>query len=73
MGSIATVSSAPVVGGGRTSVQMQVQTPQPGGQIADAQLNAALQRLSMLLYIRAHCDVPPSVTDFGGGFFNVLV
>lgn len=39
----------------------------------DFQLEAAVQRLAMILYLRAHFDVPPSVTDVGGGIFNVLV
>ncbi len=39
----------------------------------DAQLEAAVQRVAAILYMRAHLQVPPSATDVGGGIFNVLV
>jgi hypothetical protein len=61
------------VGGVRTSVQISIPPPQTSGNIQDAQLEAAVQRVAKILYMRAHFEVPPTVTELGGGLFNVLV
>ena len=60
-------------GGSSTSVQIALPLPQVVHSMNDFQLEAAVQRVAMILYLRAHYDVPPSVTDVGGGIFNVLV
>ncbi|GAA0525916.1 hypothetical protein GCM10008941_01590 [Rhizomicrobium palustre] len=60
------------VGALRTSVQIAVPNPNQL-QITDPNLEAAIQRVATELYMRAHCEVPPDVTDMGGGIFNVIV
>lgn len=75
---MSTVSSATTVyntvGDVRSSVQIAVPPPQIAPvSMSEAQLEAAVQRVAMILYIRAHFEVPPSVTSLGGGIFNVLV
>ena len=61
------------VGNALSSVMIAVRAPAKNQGIANAQLEAALQRIAMRLYIRAHCEAPPSATDFGGGVYNILV
>jgi hypothetical protein len=61
------------VSASRTAVQIAVPLNQPQGTTADADLEAAVNRVATLLYMRSHLDVPPDVTDMGGGIFNVLV
>lgn len=61
------------VGAGRTSVQIAVPTNPDQLQTSDAMLEAAVQRVATLLYIRAHCTTPPKALDMGGGIFNVVV
>lgn len=61
------------VGGMRTSVQIALPPPHQVQTMSDAQLQAAVNRVAMILYMRAHFEVPPSVTSLGGGLFNVLV
>jgi len=60
------------VGAGRTSVQIAVPSPNEL-QTSDAMLEAAVQRVATLLYMRAHYQTPPDALDLGGGVFNVLV
>lgn len=61
------------VGAGRTSVQIAVPTNPADIKSSDAMLEAAIQRVSTMLYLRAHCLTPPEATDMGGGVFNVVV
>lgn len=72
VGSATSVYNA--VGEIRSSVQIAIPPPQIAPvSMSDAQLEAAVRRVAMILYLRAHFEVPPSVTDVGGGIFNVLV
>lgn len=66
-------SVAPVVGSALASVMIAVRRPDKTQSAADMQLQAEIERLAMALYIKAHCDAPPSATDFGGGIYNVLI
>jgi hypothetical protein len=61
------------VGASRTSVQIAVPLNPSELKSTDATLEAAIQRVSTMLYLRAHCLAPPSATDMGGGVFNILV
>ena len=61
------------VGAPRTAIQIAVPMNQPQGTTPDAALEAAVNRVATLLYMRSHLDVPPDVIDMGGGIFNVLV
>lgn len=61
------------IGASRTAIQIAVPFDQPQGTTPDAMLEAAVHRVATLLYMRSHLDVPPDVTDMGGGIFNVLV
>ena len=61
------------VGGAGATVQIALPSPQEMMTFKDAQLEAAVQRVAAILYMRAHLQVPPSATDVGGGIFNVLV
>ncbi len=56
-----------------TSVQITIPSPQDLESLNNAMLEAAVQRVAMILYMRAHFEVPPSVTSLGGGIFNVVV
>jgi hypothetical protein len=58
---------------GRTSVQIAVPTNPSQMPTSDAMLEAAVQRVATMLYLRAHCQTPPDALDLGGGVFNVLV
>ncbi len=69
----ATSGMAPAAGGMRSSVQISIPPPQQVQTFSDAQLQAAVNRVAMILYMRAHFEVPPTVTSLGGGIFNVLV
>ncbi len=40
---------------------------------SDATLEAAVQRVSTMLYLRAHLLTPPTAIDMGDGVFNILV
>lgn len=68
-----TTSVMAQLGGGRTSVQIAVPTDPNQLKTSDAALEAAVQRVATLLYMRSHCDAPPKALDMGGGVFNVLV
>jgi hypothetical protein len=72
VGNISAMSSA--IGAGRMAVQIAV-PPIDASPAAPANLDleAAVQRVSTLLYMRSHCEVPPDVIDMGGGVFNVVV
>jgi len=61
------------VSASRTAIQIAVPLNQPQDTTSDAELEAAVHRVATLLYMRSHLDVPPDVTDMGGGVFNVLV
>jgi hypothetical protein len=61
------------VGASRTAIQIAVPLQHEPGTTPDAMLEAAVHRVATLLYMRAHLEVPPDVTDMGGGIFNVLV
>jgi len=61
------------VGGARTSVQIAVPSNPADVKTTDVNLEAAIQRVSTMLYLRSHCLAPPSATDMGGGVFNILV
>lgn len=61
-------------GGARANIQIALPPPDAGVKsMSEAQLEAAVQRVAQILYMRAHFEVPPSVTSLGGGIFNVLV
>lgn len=60
------------VGAGRTSVQIAVPNPSQM-PTSDAMLEAAVQRVATLLYLRSHLEAPPQALDMGGGVFNVVV
>jgi hypothetical protein len=76
MSAIGSITSAPTsVGPIRTAVQIavpqaQIQTQQSP---SDFMLEAAVQRVATLLYMRSRFEVPPDVIDMGGGVFNVVV
>jgi hypothetical protein len=70
MGSVTGPAS---VGNALSSVMISVRAPGKSEGITHSQLEAALQRIAMRLYLRAHCEAPPSATDFGGGVYNILV
>ena len=71
VGSATSVMSS--VGAVRTAIQIAVPTVPSEGNSSDMMLEAAVQRVATLLYMRSHLEVPPDVTDMGGGLFNVLV
>jgi hypothetical protein len=74
MSTVGSATSAPTaIGGSGASVQIVLPSPEAVHSMNDFQLEAAVQRVAMILYLRAHYDVPPSVIDVGGGIFNVLV
>lgn len=61
-------------GGAKSSLQIALPPPNVAPKsMSEAQLDAAVQRVAMILYMRAHFEVPPSVTSLGGGIFNVVV
>jgi hypothetical protein len=64
-----------LVGPARTAVQIAVPQTQTQTQQApsDFMLEAAVQRVATLLYLRSRFEVPPDVIDMGGGLFNVVV
>ena len=75
---MSTVGSATSVmapsGTPRSAVQIAVPTMQQSqGAPTDFMLEAAVQRVSTLLYMRSHLEAPPDVIDMGGGLFNVKV
>jgi hypothetical protein len=59
----------------RTAVQISVPRNQTAAPAApsDFMLEAAVQRVATLLYIRSRFEVPPDVIDMGGGLFNVVI
>jgi hypothetical protein len=59
--------------GPSTNVQISIPSPQDLASLDNAMLEAAVQRVAMILYMRAHFEVPPSVRSLGGGIFNVVV
>ncbi|MDR3528674.1 MAG: hypothetical protein P4L57_15495, partial [Rhizomicrobium sp.] len=61
------------VGATRTSVQIAVPADPTELRSTDGSLEAAVQRVSTMLYLRAHVWTPPSAVDMGGGVFNILV
>lgn len=61
------------VGAPRTAVQIALPTPKVSQTTSDAMLEAAVQRVATILYMRSRFEVPPDVRDMGGGVFNVLV
>jgi hypothetical protein len=72
VGSTTTMTAS--VGAARTAIQISVPIiDQSQGSPGDAALEAAVRRVSALLYMRSHLTSPPDVTDMGGGMFNVLV
>jgi hypothetical protein len=75
---MSTVSSASAVmasvGTPRSAIQIAVPTTEPSqGAPTDFMLEAAVRRVSTLLYMRSHLEAPPDVIDMGGGLFNVKV
>lgn len=75
---MSTVSSATSgyasAGGARASIQIALPPPDATVKsMSEAELDAAVQRVAQILYMRAHFEVPTSVTALGGGIFNVLV
>ena len=75
MSTVGSATSVMASGGTpRTAVQIAVPTiVQSQGSSSDSKLEAAVRRVSALLYSRSHLETPPDVTDMGGGLFNVLV
>jgi hypothetical protein len=71
VGSATTGNITPSTGG--ASIQIALPSPQVVETFDNAQLEAAVQRVAQILYMRAHYEVPPSVLDVGGGIFDVLV
>lgn len=69
------IGSATAVSAGatRTAIQIAVPLSLPQADTTDTNLEAAVQRVASLLYFRSHLEMPPDVTDLGGGVFNVLV
>ena len=61
------------VGAGRTSVQIAVPMNPSQLPTSDAMLEAAVQHVATLLYLRSHLEAPPQALDMGGGVFNVVV
>ncbi len=62
------------VGAPRSAIQIAVPAMSPSqGAPTDFMLEAAVRRVSTLLYMRSHLEVPPDVIDMGGGLFNVTV
>jgi hypothetical protein len=65
------------VGAVRTAIQIAVPQTQTQAQAqqspSDFMLEAAVQRVATLLYMRSRFEVPPDVIDMGGGVFNVVV
>jgi hypothetical protein len=68
-----TTSVMATAGATRTAIQISVPILPSESVSSDPALEAAVQRVATLLYMRSHLDVPPDVTDMGGGVFNVLV
>jgi len=63
-----------IVGAARTAIQIAVPSvTDKAGPTSDFMLEAAVQRVATLLYIRSRFEVPPDVVDMGGGLFNVVV
>ena len=60
-------------GTGGASVQIALPSPEDLKTFNNVQLEAAVQRVAQILYMRAHYEIPPSVLDVGGGIFDVLV
>lgn len=58
---------------GRTAIQIAVPRVPSEGSSSNFMLEAAIQQVATLLYMRSHFEVPPNVTDMGGGVFNVVV
>jgi hypothetical protein len=75
MSTIGSTTSEMASGGtSRSAIQIAVPTiVQSLGSSSDPKLEAAVRRVSALLYSRSHLETPPDVTDMGGGLFNVLV
>lgn len=71
IGSATSVMSS--VGAARTAVQIAVPANTGEAATSDAMLEAAVQRVATMLYLRSRFEVPPDVRDMGGGVFNVLV
>jgi len=66
-------SVGPIVGSAISSLMIAVPSPQRSSSVANAQLQATLNRISMQLYFKAHMESPPTATDLGGGLYNILV
>jgi len=62
-----------MVGNAISCLMIAVRTSQQSASVADAQLEAAVQRIAEQLYVKAHVDAPPTATDFGRGLYNILV
>lgn len=74
MSTVGNVTSAlNMVGAPRSAVQIAVPQTQPQGTTSDFMLEAAVQRVATMLYMRSRFEVPPDVIDMGGGLFNVVV
>jgi hypothetical protein len=74
MSTVGNVTSAVnPVGAVRTAVQIAVPTTPIQGNSSDIMLEAAVQRVATILYMRSRFEVPPDVMDMGGGLFNVVV
>lgn len=74
MSTVGSVTSAmSTVGAARTAVQIAVPKPTIDTNPSDVMLEAAVQRVASILYMRSRFEVPPDVVDMGGGLFNVVV
>lgn len=75
MSSVGSATSAlSSTGATRTAVQIAVPTvEQTPKNSSDLMLEAAVQRVATILYMRSRFEVPPDVVDMGGGLFNVVV
>lgn len=75
MSTIGSATSVMASGGtSRRTIQIAVPTiVQSQGSTSDGKLEAAVQRVSALLYTRSHLATSSDVTDMGGGLFNVVV
>ena len=71
IGSATSITSS--AGALRSAVQIAVPMNPSQAATSDPTLEAAIQRVASMLYFRSHLEVPPDVTDMGGGLFNVLV
>jgi len=54
-------------------MMIAVRPPDQSGSAVNAQLETLINRIRMQLYFKAHVEVPPSATDFGGGRYNIVV